>query len=207
MYTARVSRIPSREYLGIKEKEEKKPSKKHKKKEIHAFQMSALSERCNQFCTSVCPGLCTPGWQRLFETAGGLTSICMLNRGPLNSYSGIAYQTTLGPPIYLRRPPPPKKHSSENPNPGSNPRLPLLRKNGPTLSRSAPSQFLLFPPAVSQKLKRVSEPCGQTKIPSSTSHLATTPQPTGKMKYIHSEETLEIPEGGTIYPLRHFSQA
>lgn len=34
-------------------------------------------------------------------------------------------------------------------------------------------------------------------------HLATPPpEPTGKMKYIHSEETLEIPEGGTISLLR-----
>lgn len=30
----------------------------------------------------------------------------------------------------------------------------------------------------------------------------TPPEPTGKMKYIHSEETLEIPEGGTVDPLR-----
>jgi hypothetical protein len=33
----------------------------------------------------------------------------------------------------------------------------------------------------------------------------TPPEPTGKMKYIHSEETLDIPEGGTINPLRRLN--
>lgn len=55
----------------------------------------------------------------------------------------------------------------------------------------------------SQKLQPESEPRGpfeDTLIDNPSRH--TTPEPTGKMKYIHSEETLEIPEGGTVDLLR-----
>lgn len=81
--------------------------------------------------------------------------------------------------------------------------VPPAQSNSKLRANPAGARISPGPVGDSQKLQPESEPRGpfeDTLIDNPSRH--TTPEPTGKMKYIHSEETLEIPEGGTVDLLR-----